>query len=105
MIGRLGKYVLVASTNTTVYTAPTAALYSIVDINLLNNTGSAATVKIAISTSGTPAAGDYIEDGVAIAASGGVFLREKVYLSPGEYLIVYATQAVTVRIAGQEYTN
>lgn len=103
MIGRLGKYVLTASTNTTVYTTPTAVLYSVVDLSVLNNTASAATLKVAIATSGTPAAGDYIEDGVSVVASGGVFLREKVYLSPGEYLIVYATQAVTVRVSGIEY--
>lgn len=105
MIGRLGKYTLTASTNTTVYTVPAAALYSIVDINILNNTASASTVKVAISTSATPVAGDYVEDGVSVAASGGVFFRDKLYLSPGEYLIVYATQAVTVRVSGQEYTN
>jgi hypothetical protein len=104
MIGRLAKQTLIASTNTILYTTPTAAIYSIIDINILNNTGTAATVKIAIAAAATPVAGEYIEDGVSVAASGGVFFRDKLYLSPGELVVVYATQAVTVRVSGIEYT-
>jgi len=105
MIGRLASQILTASTNTSVYMVPTAARYAVVDINILNTAGSAATANIALSNTSTPTAAEYIENGVGIPATGGVFLREKLYMSPGEYLVVYATQAVAVRISGIEYVD
>jgi hypothetical protein len=101
--GRLGKAALVATTNTTVYTAPSTCKMVKLSLNFLNPNATAATLQAAISTSDTPAATDYIENGVQLPASGGVLNRSDVIIGRDERLVVQSSLAgVVVRVSGEE---
>ena len=101
--GRLGKAVLAAATNASVYTPNVNCKYAKVSVNVLNTNATAAVFQMAISTTGTPAAADYIENGVNIPASGGVLSRTEVIVGRDEQLIVQSNLAgVVVRGAGEE---
>ena len=58
--GRLGASDLAATTNTTVYTVP-ASKVAVATVSLCNRNAGGVAVRLAISTSGTPANADYIE--------------------------------------------
>jgi len=58
--GRLGYADLSANTWTVVYTVPTTT-FTVATLNIVNRSNSAIATSVAISTSTTPAAGEYIE--------------------------------------------
>lgn len=84
--GRLGVSDLSAATNTTLYTVPTST-FAVVTVNMVNRGATAANVRIAISTSATPADSEYIEFDVSLAAKG-VLERTGIVMDAGKLLVV-----------------
>jgi hypothetical protein len=84
--GRLGVADLAAATNTTLYTVPTST-FAVVTVNMVNRGATAANVRIAISTSATPADSEYIEFDVSLAAKG-VLERTGIVMDAGKLLVV-----------------
>ena len=67
--GRLGVADLAATTDTTVYTCPTDT-FSVVSISVCNRGATTATIRIALSSSATPADADYLEYDTDLLAKG-----------------------------------
>jgi hypothetical protein len=84
--GRLGVADLAAATNTTLYTVP-ASTFTVLTVSLCNRGASAANIRIAVSTSATPADSEYIEFDVSLAAKG-VLERSGIVLDAGKLLVV-----------------
>jgi hypothetical protein len=84
--GRLGIADLAAATNTTVYTCP-ADTFAVVTVSVCNRSSSAATIQIAISSTATPTAAEYIEFDTSLSAKG-VLERTGVVLDAGKLLVV-----------------
>ena len=84
--GRLGIADLAAATNTTLYTVP-ASTFSVVTVNIVNRGASAATVRIAVASSATPADSEYIEFDTSLSAKG-VLERTGIVLDAGKLLVV-----------------
>lgn len=84
--GRLGAADLAATTDTSVYTVPSST-FSVVNISVCNRGSSTITVRIAVSTSGTPNAADYLEYDASILAKG-VLERTGIVLDAGKQVIV-----------------
>ena len=84
--GILGTADLAAATDTTLYTVP-ADLFSVVTVNICNRSSSAATVRIAVSSSGTPADADYIEYDSQVTANG-VLERTGIVLDASKVVVV-----------------
>jgi len=91
--GRLGTADLSAATNTTVYTCP-ADTFAVVSVNLCNRGATAASVRIAVSTSATPTNAEFIEYDAQITANG-VLERTGLVLDAGK-LIVVRSSAINV---------
>ena len=72
--GILGVADLAAATDTSVYTTP-ADTFSVVSVSLCNRGGSAAQVRIAVSSSGTPNDADYLEFDSQISANDADYLE------------------------------
>jgi hypothetical protein len=90
--GRLGAFDISSTTNTTVYTCP-ASTFSVVTVSLCNRNASASrTVRIAVASSSTPSAAEYIEYDAALLANG-VLERTGIVMDAGKLLIVYASAA------------
>jgi hypothetical protein len=92
--GRLGTAnITSASTNTTVYTVP-ASTFSVVTLNICNrNSSTAATVRVAISTSTSPGADEWIEFDTSIVAAGVLERTGLVLDSTNKYLVVLVSSA------------
>jgi hypothetical protein len=84
--GRLGVADLAAATNTTLYTVP-ANTFSVVTVSVVNRGASAASVRVAISSSATPADSEYIEFDTSLSAKG-VLERTGIVLDAGKLLVV-----------------
>jgi|TARA_B110000495_G_C22770314_1_gene450805 hypothetical protein len=91
--GILGVANLAAATDTSVYTTP-ADTFSVVSVSLCNRGGSAAQVRIAVSSSGTPNDADYLEFDSQISANG-VVERTGIVLDAGK-IVVVRSNAVNV---------
>ena len=89
--GRLGVADLSAATNTTLYTVP-ANTFSVVTVSVVNRSASAVTVRIAISSSATPADSEYIEYDTSLSAKG-VLERTGVVIDAGKLLVVRSSAA------------
>ncbi len=101
--GRLGLLSTTASTNATVYTAPTNCSYAEVSVDILNNDITDAVLQIALALTGTPTADEYIEDGAIVPANGGILMRSTLVLSPGENIVINSSLTGTkVRVSGKE---
>ena len=99
--GTLGQADLSALTNTTVYTVP-ADTTATISINLCNRSGLTQSVRIAISTSGTPTAAEYIEYD-CILPSSGTLERTGLVISANKNIVVYSTDdQVSVNVYGYE---
>lgn len=100
--GILGQAAPSAATNTTVYTVPSAKVGTF-SINIVNRNGSVATVRIAISASGTPSNSEYIEYGAQVLANGGVLERTGLVAQAAKNVVVYSDVANTsVTVYGYE---
>ena len=91
--GRLGTADLAAATNTTVYTCP-ADTFTVLTLSVCNRGASTANIQIAIASSATPTAAEYIEFDTALSAKG-VLERTGIVLDAGKLLVVRSS-AVSV---------
>jgi len=69
-----------------VYTCP-ADTFAVVTVSVCNRSSSAATIQIAISSTATPTAAEYIEFDTSLSAKG-VLERTGVVLDAGKLLVV-----------------
>lgn len=84
--GILGSGNLAAATNTTLYTVP-ADTFAVVTVSVCNRGGSAVEVRLAVSTSDTPADAEYIEYDSLVSANG-VLERTGIVLDAGKRVVV-----------------
>jgi hypothetical protein len=89
--GRLGTADLSATTNTTVYTCPSAT-FSVVTLNVCNRGASAVTIRIAVASADTPGDSEFIEFDVSVPAKG-VVERTGIVLDSGKRLVVRSSAA------------
>jgi len=105
--GLLGKALLAANTNTTLYTVP-ASTVATATASFCNTSSVAASVRLAVSTTAIPDITDFIEYDVVLGPSGmpgsvNLLERTGIVLGSGEILIARAsTAAVSVRLHGFE---
>ena len=95
--GRLGVADLAAATNTTLYTVP-ASTFSVVTVSVCNRGASAATIRIAVATSATPADSEYIEYDVSLSAKG-VVERTGIVMDAGKLLVVRSNSTSVSAVA------
>ena len=102
--GRLGTANITSTADTTVYTVP-ASTFSVISVNIVNRSSSAsAQIRIAVSSSATPATAEYIEYDSALVANG-VLERTGIVMDAGKYLVVStptATPSLSVVVYGIE---
>ena len=102
--GRLGTANITTTADTTIYTVPSST-FSVVSVSICNrNTTTAATIRVAICSSATPAANEYIEYDTSLVASG-VVERTGLVMDAGKILVVTvssATPTVSVVAMGIE---
>jgi hypothetical protein len=84
--GRLGVADLSAATNTTLYTVP-ASTFAVVTLSVVNRSASAVTVRVALSSSATPADSEYIEFDTSLSAKG-VLERTGIVMDAGKLLVI-----------------
>ena len=102
--GRLGTANITTTANTTIYTVPSST-FSVISVNVVNRSSSAAaSIRIAISSSATPGADEYIEYDSSLVANG-VLERTGLVLDANKLLVVQvssATPSVSVVAYGIE---
>lgn len=104
--GRLAVGIPAANTDTVIYTVPDNCTYAELTINILNPDVTDSTVQVALATTNTPAANEYIEKGVILPANGGILERTQLLASPGERIVVRSTLADNVvRVSGKVFTT
>ena len=89
--GRLGAVDISAAANTTVYTVP-ASTFTVATISICNRGASPATIRIAVASTGTPGAEEYLEYDSSIV-SHGVLERTGIVMDAGKLLVVYSSAA------------
>ncbi len=89
--GRLGVADLSATTNTTVYTCP-ASTFTVASVSICNRNSTTVTVRLAVASSSTPAASEYLEYDVQLLANG-VLERTGLVLDAGKLLVAYSSAA------------
>ena len=88
--GILGQSALGASSNTTVYTVP-ASTHAVVNVSILNrSTSAAATVRLAISATGSPGNAEWIEYGVSVPKAA-VLERTAISLNAGKNVVAWSS--------------
>lgn len=102
--GRLGTANITTNSNSSVYTVP-ATTFSVVSVNVVNRSSSAtAQIRIAVASSGTPTADEWIEFDSSIVANG-VLERTGIVMDAGKILVVNsqtATPTLSVVVYGIE---
>ena len=102
--GRLGAANITTTADTTVYTVP-ATTFSVVSVNVVNRSSSAAAqIIIAISSSATPSLAEYIEYDASLVANG-VLERTGIVMDATKLIVVQtptATPALSVVVYGIE---
>lgn len=99
--GQLGAANLSATTNTTLYTVPSAKVASF-SVNICNRNASAVAVRIAIAATATPALTEWVEYDASIPANG-VLERTGFVAEATKNLVVYSSAAnVTAMAYGYE---
>ena len=89
--GRLGVQAIPATTNTTVYTVPTGN-YAVCNVSVTNRNSTSVTIRMAISSTGTPNLQEWIEWETTIVGNG-VFERTGLVLQAGLNIVVYSSSA------------
>lgn len=95
--GRLGTADVSATTNTTIYTCP-ADTFAVATVSICNRGATSATVRLALASSGTPSAAEYLEYDTELVAKG-VLERTGIVLDAGKNLVVYSNSASVTAIA------
>lgn len=95
--GRLGAADLAATTDTPLYTVP-ADTFSVFTVNLANRNSTAVTVRLALASTGTPTASEYIEYDVTIPAYA-VLERTGLVLDTGKIVVVRSSAANVSAVA------
>jgi hypothetical protein len=95
--GRLGTADLAAATNTTLYTVP-ADTFSVITVSVCNRGTSVATIQMAVSSSATPSASEYIEFDTSLSAKG-VLERTGIVLDAGKLLVVRSSATSVSAVA------
>jgi len=91
--GRLGTANITSTSNTTIYEVP-ASTFSVVSINICNrNSTTAATLRLAISTTATPQIDEWLEYDTTIVASGVLERTGLVMSTTNKYLVVQISSA------------
>lgn len=99
--GILGQASPVATTNTTVYTVP-AGRTSVFNISVVNTTSTQILVRLAIASTASPSASEYIEYDTLLGANS-VLERTGVVAQAAENVVVYTSAAgVSVSVYGYE---
>ena len=102
--GRLGTANITTTGATTVYTVP-ASTFSVVSVNVVNRSSSASVqIRIAVSSTGTPGADEWIEFDSSLVANG-VLERTGLVMDSGKLLVVQtptATPSLSVVVHGIE---
>ena len=102
--GRLGTANITTTSNTTLYTVP-ASTFSVVSINIVNRSSSAAAlIRVAVSSSASPAADEYIEYDSSLVQNG-VIERTGIVMDSGKLIVVQtptATPTLSVVVYGIE---
>lgn len=99
--GILGQSSPAATTNTTVYTVP-AATTATFNVSIANTTGNIIAVRLAVASTGTPAASEYLEYDTALPANG-VLERTGIVAQAAERVVVYASATgLSVSVYGYE---
>ena len=98
--GLLGKAVLAANTDTSIYTVP-ATKAATVNVNVVNTSSGSITVRLSIGGA-VPVAADYIEYD-AIVPANGILERSGLVMSADEVLVARASATgISVRAYGFE---
>ena len=95
--GRLGIADLAATTNTTLYTCPVDT-FTVASVSICNRTASPVTVRLSVSSTGTPANGEFIEYDSTITANG-VLERSGLVLNAGLQIVVRSSSANVSAVA------
>ncbi len=99
--GILGSNDLSAATDTTAYTVP-ADTYSVVTVSFCNRGSNTSNVRLAVSTTDTPGAADYLEYDTSIGPNG-VLERTGIVVDATKKIIVRSSQtSVTAVVMGIE---
>ena len=98
--GTLGQASLAATTNTTVYTI--AATPTTFNVSITNTTGFPIAVNLSVSTTSTPAAGEYLEY-QTIVPGNSVLERGGIVGTSGKLVVAFASLAgINVNVYGFE---
>lgn len=90
--GRLNTANITGTSATSVYTVP-AATFAVVSVNIVNRSSSAAAlIRLAVATSATPAADEWIEFDSSLVANG-VLERTGIVVKTGELIVIQTTTA------------
>lgn len=89
--GRLGVSAVPATTNTTAYTVPTG-YYTVCNVSITNRNSTSVTVRLAMATTGTPNAQDWIEYDTVVIPNG-VLERTGLVMQAGLNIVVYSSAA------------
>jgi hypothetical protein len=102
--GRLGTANITSTAATTVYTVP-ATTFSVVSVNVVNRSSSAAAqIRMAVSTSASPGLDEWIEYDSSLVANG-VLERTGIVMDATKLIVVQtptATPALSVVVYGIE---
>jgi hypothetical protein len=99
--GILGQSAPSATTNTTVYTVPSSTTATF-NVNVVNTGTSVATIRLAISATGTPSTSEWVEYNSEVVA-GGVLERSGFVAQATKNVVVYTdTATVSVSVYGYE---
>lgn len=89
--GRLGVSAIPATTNTTVYTVP-VGYYTVCNVSITNRNATSVKVRVAMATTSSPNAQDWIEYDTVIIPNG-VFERTGLVMQAGLNIVVYSDTA------------
>jgi hypothetical protein len=95
--GRLGTADLAAATNTTLYTCP-ASTFTVATVSVCNRGSSTCTIQLAVASSATPSAAEYIEFDSSLSAKG-VLERTGIVLDAGKLLVIRSSATSVSAVA------
>jgi len=95
--GRLGTANLSAGANTVLYTAPSGN-FSVVTVSICNRTNAAITCRMALASTSTPSADEWLEYDTEILPKG-VLERTGIVMQANLNLVVYSSAAAVSAVA------